>query len=776
MSVAQHHKSFRLTTTGDPHMATYLTSLGNALSARFEQLGDLDDFNQTVLVYHDAVRLTPDGDPRKPGRLSNLATALRARFERIHKREDLNEAVNLSERAVQLVSNTSERPKLLNNLSLALFHRSERLRDLTSLDRAISTGEDSLNLTPEHHPERLARLNNLALCLLRRFETHDDGNPQDLERSAKLGGDAVYHTPEGHPDKPAHLSAYGTSLGNSGDTGQAISRLSSAARALTGPPHIRFYAAARWAQLAQRSGHSSLMEAYRVALDLLPELAWIGLSIKDRHHHIKRVSKVVRNAATAAIISGSPETAVEWLEQGRSITWGQILNLRTPVDDLKKAHSVLADRFIWLSEQLEESGTQGSEKLSSPQEGKLKLSHDHALERNRLLKEIRKLENFDKFRLPKTTSTLSQAAQKGPVVVVNVSEERCDALIFMPTDEKVRHIFLPEFTPEDADRVSDSLYELVPHGGRTGRNGRLPGGREGRMPPEEEFSRILAELWTGLVKPVLNGLNITTPSTDNLKRIWWCPTGPLTFLPIHAAGIYGKNEQFGTKLSDFAISSYTPSLSALIHGIRPRPESQKKFQLLAVSQPSAEGQALIPGTRQEITAIEEHAAGKVPVVRLDGDMATLADVETRMKDCRWVHFACHGVQNGPDPTESALLVAGNSRLTLSSIIKLSLPEADFAFLSACETATGNKGLQEEAVHLAGGMLSAGYRGVIATMWTIQDSHAPQVAGDVYKHMFQTSPPDSSRAAEALHMAVKKLRTSGKAKLFSHWVPYIHVGI
>ncbi|KAJ6487356.1 hypothetical protein DFH09DRAFT_841575, partial [Mycena vulgaris] len=41
-------------------------------------------------------------------------------------------------------------------------------------------------------------------------------------------------------------------------------------------------------------------------------------------------------------------------------------------------------------------------------------------------------------------------------------------------------------------------------------------------------------------------------------------------------------------------------------------------------------------------------------------------------------------------------------------------------LSACQTARGAKGLQEESVHLAAGMLLAGYRGVIATMWSIMD--------------------------------------------------------
>ncbi|KAJ6597306.1 CHAT domain-containing protein [Mycena sp. CBHHK59/15] len=171
------------------------------------------------------------------------------------------------------------------------------------------------------------------------------------------------------------------------------------------------------------------------------------------------------------------------------------------------------------------------------------------------------------------------------------------------------------------------------------------------------------------------------------------------------------------------------------------------------------------------------ALRKLPVLSLEEDVATVDRVQQEMRDSRWVHFACHGVQDVSHPTESALLLAGSSHLTLSKIIQLALPHADLAFLSACQTATGDKSLEEESIHLAAGMLLAGYRGVIATMWTIMDQDATQVASDVYEHLFKTSPPDSTQAAEALHLAVQKLRVrSGPTKSFSHWVPFIHVGV
>jgi len=126
-----------------------------------------------------------------------------------------------------------------------------------------------------------------------------------------------------------------------------------------------------------------------------------------------------------------------------------------------------------------------------------------------------------------------------------------------------------------------------------------------------------------------------------------------------------------------------------------------------------------------------------------------------MKTANWVHFACHGVQNVAASTESALLLAGTSRLTLSKIMELNLFPKDLAFLYTCQTAKGDEKLSDEAVHLAGEMLAAGYRGVVTTMWSMSDRAAPQVADDFYSHLFKpSSHPDPAQAAYALHYAVE----------------------
>ena len=98
---------------------------------------------------------------------------------------------------------------------------------------------------------------------------------------------------------------------------------------------------------------------------------------------------------------------------------------------------------------------------------------------------------------------------------------------------------------------------------------------------------------------------------------------------------------------------------------------------------------------------------------------------------------------------------------------------DLAFLSACQTATGSIRHLDEAIHLAAAMQFLGYRHVIATMWTIADSPAPDVADRVYTALTKGG-PDPDRAAEALHHTIRALRDHDPTDPL-RWTPYIHLG-
>jgi CHAT domain-containing protein len=229
-------------------------------------------------------------------------------------------------------------------------------------------------------------------------------------------------------------------------------------------------------------------------------------------------------------------------------------------------------------------------------------------------------------------------------------------------------------------------------------------------------------------------------------------------------------------LADFAISSYTPTLAALAESQRPSQNSMKTIRVLAVIQPDIPMPNSLPGTMKELDIIKQHTAQHQMLTTLTRTEVTLEKVVSEMGECSWVHLACHGVQDLDTPTKSGFeLEPEGGRLELSKIISMSFPHADFAFLSACQTATGDLKHPDEAIHLAAGMLSAGYHSVIATMWSIDDSDAPVIADAVYSHLLADTEPNSQKAAEALHLAVQTLRKRYNSESFVSWVPFIHMG-
>lgn len=195
--------------------------------------------------------------------------------------------------------------------------------------------------------------------------------------------------------------------------------------------------------------------------------------------------------------------------------------------------------------------------------------------------------------------------------------------------------------------------------------------------------------------------------------------------------------------------------------------------MAVVTQQSTPGQSALPATTEELKSILDSGA-RYKVITVEGIDATVEKVLSTMDECSWVHMACHGVQDSAEPTSSGLLLH-NGRLELRTIVQKSLSKADFAFLSACQTATGDQKQSDEAIYLAAGMLLAGYRGVIATMWSIGDQYAPLVADDVYSELLANG-PDSSVAAGALQRAVGRLRERYGGRSYALWLPYIHVGV
>jgi CHAT domain-containing protein len=96
--------------------------------------------------------------------------------------------------------------------------------------------------------------------------------------------------------------------------------------------------------------------------------------------------------------------------------------------------------------------------------------------------------------------------------------------------------------------------------------------------------------------------------------------------------------------------------------------------------------------------------------------ATNEEMSTALESASIVHIACHGSQNVDDPLQSAFHLSDSRKLTVSDLMELDLKRAHLAFLSACETAKGDKEQPDQAIHLAATMLFVGLTSVVGTMW------------------------------------------------------------
>ncbi|KAI9574317.1 CHAT domain-containing protein [Boletus coccyginus] len=770
-------------------------NLGKALLYRFNRIGELSDLEDAISLQRDAVELTPHGHPDKPARLNNLGNSFLTRFQRVGEPSDLEDAISLQRDAVELTPyGHPDKLRHLSNLGSSFLIRFERVGELSDLGDAISTQRDAVELTPHGHPDKPACLNNLGNSFLTRFQRV--GELSDLEDAISL------------LRMLARLNNLGNSfrarfdrLGVRSDVEQAILLYSYAATAPTGLIGVRFGASHEWISCARHIHHDTLFDAYR-------------------YNELTRGADVVRDAAAAALELGFPETAVEWLEQGRSIVWGELSQLRNSYEELSSAHPDLARRLQELSAALEHAGTAREKSLSTVLELSAALEYastahnkfpsalsepaqcsaDHAvrslkveadshralaIERDKLLHQIRGFPGFERFLLHKEFSQLRASAHSGPVVILNAAKSRCDALIVLADVDHAIHVPLPNFTFERSTFLENMLQKLLGHSRDI-----HPDERKGKLvaSPHKVYSWnaetqggdswefLLSDLWKGVVRPVLDTLAFKTPGDPS--RIFWCPTGPFMFLPIHGAGFYDtQHVQPGHKVSDFVVSSYIPTLSILMLPPHSSTPPSSHLRLLTVRQPPSDGLSHLPGVATELTHIREVIAGSpsAHITLVESPESTVEEVLELMKEADWVHFACHGIQDAVNPTNSGLCLADRRRLNLGDIIAVSRPHGGLAFLSACQTAMGDEHLSDEAIHITAGMLFAGYGGVIGTMWKINDDIAPDVARDVYGQLFRKGTrSDYREAARALHEAIGRVRHSNAS--FVEWLPFIYVGL
>ncbi|QRW25779.1 CHAT domain protein [Rhizoctonia solani] len=791
-SLEHRSRALALTPDGHPDLPRRHASLGVSYSDRYRRLGEAADLDRSLEHLSRALALTPDGHPDLPDRHASLGVSYSDRYRRLGEAADLDRSLEHLSRALALTPDGHpDLPDRHASLGVSYSDRYRRLGEAADLDRSLEHFSRALALTPDGHPDLPDRHASLGVSYSDRYRRL--GEAADLDRSLEHLSRALALTPLGHPGSPLRHFSYAVSChdqylhtADSYFLQVSLDSFRKSSSLLAGPPRDAFDMAMRWANLAAK--HSSLqpIQAFHAVVDLLPHYISLGSTTTQRYHDLLSAQNIAVRAAFIAIQSSDHTLALEWLEHTRCVVWNQSLMLRSPLQDLASAHPDLASQLRSVSHQLHHA-TSSSLLLDANLSTTDTSEHRYRLARQYtdLIAQARSLAGFESPLGPMDAAGLVRAARHGPIVVINCYEHCCDALIVTPGSSHIAHLALPNFSQEAARHALSNMQAALRRKNIRDRGVK----RIGEHPPNEDIGRVLAALWNNVVKPVLDYMGYTVSRicavwmrysncvaafknavpVGGMPHITWCPTGALSFLPLHAAGDYDLTQ---SKVFDYAVSSYTPTLTALLGSgssltnCRPR--------ILGVGQAATPGLTPLPGTTTELGYLQAHSKQRTDYWQLTDERATRKAVLDAMDEYDWVHLACHASQDLRDSTKSRFYLHDGT-LDLSAINQRTFRSKGLAYLSACQTATGDEKLPDEAIHLASGMLMAGYRSVIASLWSVMDEDAPFVADKVYGRLLEDGKVGNGEAGRALHDAVAGLREKVGEKEFGRWVPYIHIG-
>lgn len=229
------------------------------------------------------------------------------------------------------------------------------------------------------------------------------------------------------------------------------------------------------------------------------------------------------------------------------------------------------------------------------------------------------------------------------------------------------------------------------------------------------------------------------------------PHDVLHHVPFHAL------EDGGAYLIDRMSISYAPSAS-VYYLCRAKSASRRHHNLVVG----------VADERAPLILREAEAVSEIlPEARLLlGERANESNLRRYAADSRIVHLATHGYFRRDSPMFSAVQLAG-SRLSLFDLYDLEL-DADLVVLSGCGTGLSEVTAGEEIVGLSRGLLYAGARAVLVTLWDVEDESTTALVQSFYRHF-----ENLGQTASALRRAMREHR-----ERFPHpyyWAPFVLIG-
>jgi len=606
--------------------------------------------------------------------------------------------------------------------------RYRRTSDPADVDQATEAGRRAMAATARDPALAVPASAVLTLALTERYRLH--GDDADIGGAIRTVRSAIARSARDDvhdPDLDALLIA--ALQARADRSGAEDFRQEAVAASIESATDEARSPLGRLATMAWLAGQEADRANWRAAarwcgrgVSLLPFIAPETLSRAEQQDLLRQAGRGTADGVACWLNAGDPERAAALLEQGRAFLLSRTINARTVLAGLRATHPDLAETFDDLVRQVSAADETGAEGSRGPGSIRRKAAAGKLTE---LTGRIRRLPGHDRFLRPPAVADLIAAASEGPLVLMNASRYRCDAIVV--TQSGIHAVPLPEV----------SLERLVSYANQSH-------WRDGA-------ADILQWLWNAVGEPVLALL-------DEPQRIWWIPDGLFSLMPLHAGG----------SMPDRVRSSYAPSVAALVRARAEQAALPEK--ILVVAMPTTPGLPPLRGAEAEAQLLADqfgaYVLGSASNAR---EQATPAAILRRLPDYAMVHFACHGSGYWIDATPPYLAVQG-AALAIEDILGVPVDGARLVFLSACATARPTDlALIEQAVDLASAFVEAGYTHVVGTLWEVDDRAAAGFTAAFYEHLRRGGSP-----ADAVHDATRTLRKL-YPKTPQMWASHIHVG-
>jgi tetratricopeptide (TPR) repeat protein len=731
-----------LTPPSDPDRPSVLHGLGLGFFLRSRSRRALSDAAAAVKYLEEAVAACPEQDPYRAEYLGDLGIAYQDKGRKASEPDRLGKAIPRFLEAVKAAEdNTRRKAVSWYYLAEGYLAGSGEDRAISDLDLAIDAYEKAVGLDKfddefdDNNTELQSYvLAGLGYAYLVRYEGTDD--EETWENAITCLKKAVLLTSDGHHARAAHLGHLAQGYHMQYHKMKRTEFLQEA---------IRNYEAALASSHClplERIPHGKRLfgihvllkdwaSAYRTAstlLSIIPFALIRSLENLDKKSLVAGLEGLACDAAAVALLAGErPLVALRLLETGRGIIMGSLLGLRSDIDQLQHEHPALAAEYLRLRDKVD--SVRGP--LSNPAAEWLPVQrpdyrHNASKELEQVIDAIRVLPGFESFLRGPSENEMKAAATTRPIVVINVSRLRCDAVIVTPSGITSRR--LSGVTMRTIREASQHVTDV-----------------------RSLKSTMLEWLWDKVAEPVMEALGLTSsPDGDEWPSVSWILTGPLVGLPLHAAGYHEAPD--GKTVLDQAISSYSVSLASLVqmHTDRQKPGAHRRPEHAVLI-----GMPDLPHALKEVREVARIS----PTMQIHTPPPYAQDVLRALKTCDVFHFAGHGRSSREDPTSSALILSGAERLTESNLFDINLHKRRpfLAFLSACNTGQiKHDTFMDEGLHLIAACQVAGFQHVIGTLWEVSDRLCAEAARGIYEWMHGEDMSHAS-VSEGLHRTCRRLR-------------------